>query len=453
MLDVNNILIALENPNSNGILSFVLGFLFMIMVYNTLLYYQLRSRVYLYYLLYTGLIIASTLFYISSDFFDLFINPIRPLLFKFVAFFRWSYNLIYFLFVLSFVDLKTKAPKWNNVILYTIYVLFGIGVLVQIASIITNDPLLISNVFSRFFIPVALVLSMTGYYVLFKIEAKFKYYLIIGSLFLIVASFIGAAIYYLDLLPRDNHLRDSIFYIGVVAENVLFSLGLAHQQKFILEEKNRIILADKERQLTMVIETQERERARIAQEIHDGVLQRMGGVLLQARNLAETYQAGENKHTQELIKNLENSNHELRSISHQMMPKSLRELGLVAALDDMLNLSLPFAKMEHSFEAFNVDTRFSANVELVLFRVAQELVNNIVKHSQAQKVSVQVFKSGQNAILIVTDNGLGLTMQQETEGIGLTNIRSRVAAVHGTVSFDSKPNEGVTVTVKVPTKV
>ena len=450
MINVENILIALENPNSNGVLSFVLGLLFMIMVYNTLLYYQLRSKVYLYYLLYTGLIIASTLFYISSDFFDLFIDPLRPLLFKFIAFFRWSYNLIYFLFALSFVGLRTKEPKWNRFIVYTIYVLFGVGFLVQITSLIIDDPILISNVFSRFFIPVALVLSVIGYYVLFKIEAKFKYYLIIGSLFLIVASFIGAAIYYLDLLPKDNHLRDSIFYIGVVVENVLFSLGLAHQQKYELEEKNRIILADKERQLTMVIETQERERARIAQELHDGVLQQMGGVLLQARNLAETYQAGENKQTQELIKNLESSNLELRSISHQMMPKSLRELGLVAALDDMLNLSLPFAKVDHTFEAFNIDTRLPAKVELVLFRVSQELVNNIVKHSAAKKVSVQVFKSGENAILIVEDNGVGLTIQQEIEGIGLSNIRSRVEAVQGTVNFDSKLNNGVTVTVKVP---
>lgn len=321
------------------------------MVSNTVLYYQLRSKVYLYYVLYIGFIILSSLYYVSSDFFDLFIDPIRPILFKFVSFFRWSYNLIYFLFVYKFVDLEHKSPKWNNIINFSVYSLFALGVVVQIASIITDDALLISNVFSRFFIPVIFLLSIFGYYVLFKIEAKFKEYIIVGSLFLIVTSLIGAALYYLDLLPRDNHLRDSIFYFGVVVENILFTLGLAHKQKNTIEEKNRTILEEKDRQLTMAIETQERERARIAQEIHDGVLQKLGGVLLQVRNLVETYNANNDQNATDVISNLESSNSELRGISHQMMPKSLKELGVVETVEDMLNMSLPFAKIKHSFEA------------------------------------------------------------------------------------------------------
>ena len=441
---------ALENPNSNGIASFVLGLLFMIVVYNTVLYAQHKSKVYLYYFMYTGLIILSILYYVHSDFFNVLVDPIRPVLFKFVAFFRWSYNLVYYLFVLSFVQLKWKLPKLHSVIMYIISALFAIGVIFQVTSLVLGDDSLMSTVFSRFFIPIGILISILGYYMLFKVEARFKEYVIVGSLFLIIASFINAAIYYLDLLPRDNFLRDSIFYFGVVAENVLFSLGLAHQQKYVLEKKNKIILAEKERQLSMIIETQERERGRIAQDLHDGVLQRIGGILLQVHNLVGKYNADSDSDAKQLIKNLENSNTELRNISHQMMPKSLTELGVSAALNDMLNLSLPYAKIEFKFEHFNLNERLPANIELVIFRVTQELVNNILKHSEAEVVSVQLYKAKGNIILVVEDDGVGFNPEEEYDGIGLMNIRSRLEAINGVIHIESSVSNGAVSTVKIP---
>jgi len=276
----DKILVALQNPNSNGILTFVLGFLFMIIVYNVTLYYQHRNRTYLYYTLYIFLIILSSLYYVESDFFSLILEPIKPILFDFVAFNRWMYNSLYFLFAFSFVNLKSYSKTWFKIIIYPIYVLLIVAVIIQVASLLMGDTKFISNIFSRFFIPYIFLHSLIGYYVLFKIEAKFKYYIIVGSFVLLVTSLTGAAIYYLDLLPKDNYLRDSIFYFGVIVENVLFSLALAHQQKYILEGKNRIILEDKEERLKMVIEAQEKERGRIAQDLHDGVLQQIGGVIL-----------------------------------------------------------------------------------------------------------------------------------------------------------------------------
>ncbi len=450
MIDFDAILYALENPNSNGILSFVLGFLSMIMVYNTILYSQHNNKSYLFYSIYIGFIILSSLYYISSDFFDLFIEPIRALLFKFVAFFRWIYNLVYFLFVIHFVDLKVKSEKWYRIIIYPVYVLFVIGIAAQGYTLMIDDPKLMSNIFSRFFIPIIFIHSILGYMMLFKVDARFKGYLIFGSAFLLFSSMTGSAIYYLELLPKDNYIRDSIFYFGVVSENILFSTGLAPQQKYTFEEKNRIILAEKENQLKMVIETQERERARIAQELHDGVLQQMGGVLLQARNILTNSVKSEANEVQSLINNLLNSNDELRNISHQMMPKSLTELGLVEAIKDMLNLSLPYAQINHTFEHFNLENRLPQNIELLLFRVSQELVNNIVKHSQANHVNVQIFKSNQHVILIVEDNGIGISPKGKKDGIGLMNINSRVKSMSGSVNFESSQEGGTLVTVKIP---
>lgn len=450
MHDFSKILQALESPNSNGILSFVIGFLFMIMVYNITMFYQHKSKVYLYYSLYIVFIILSTLFYISSDFFDLILDPIRPLLFKFVAYFRWVYNSLYFLFAMSFVDLRNISSKYNKIIIYPISLLLIVATVIQITSLIIDDPVLISNVFSRFFIPFLFIHSIIGYYVLFKIEARFKYYLIIGSFMLLVASLVGAAIYYMELLPRENYMRDSILYFGIVAENILFSLGLAHKQKFLLEEQSKLVLAEKENSLKAVIETQEKERARIAQDLHDGVLQQIGGVILQARNLVQGSKDIEKKDAELLIENLVNSNEELRTISHRMMPKSLSELGLIAAITDMLNLSLPYANIKHTFEYFNFDERLDASFEITVYRVAQELVNNIVKHSQANKVSVQLFIANNHLVFMVEDNGVGLSNEKASKGIGLMNMQNRVSSLNGNINFDSEQNKFTMVTVKIP---
>ena len=446
----DEILIALQNPNSNGILTFVLGFLSMIVVYNVMLYYQHRNTTYLYYTLYTLFIILSALYYVESDFLSLLLKPIKSILFDFVAFNRWIYNSLYFLFAFSFVNLKSVSKTWFKIIIYPIYALLIIAVVMQMISLIIGDNQFISNVFSRFFIPYIFLHSLVGYYVLFKIEAKFKYYIIIGSFVLLMASLTGAAIYYLDLLPRDNHLRDSIFYFGVVVENVLFSLALAHQQKYILEEKNRIILKDREKRLEMVIEAQEKERGRIAQDLHDGVLQQIGGVILQTRSLLRHSDTIKGQQVNGILKNLINSTDELRNISHQMMPKSLSELGAVQAIDDMLNLNLPYANIKYSFDYFNIDERLPENIELLLFRVAQELVNNIVKHSGASEVNFQLFTANQNVVMIVEDNGVGIAANYKKNGIGIQNINSRVESMNGIVSFESGYKQGTLVTLKVP---
>jgi len=151
-----------------------------------------------------------------------------------------------------------------------------------------------------------------------------------------------------------------------------------------------------------------------------------------------------------ILKNLVHSTDELRNISHQMMPKSLSDLGAVDAIEDMLSLSLPYAEIKYTFEHFNIEERLSGNIELLLYRVAQELVNNIVKHSEATEVSFQLFKSNQNIVMVVEDNGIGISSNDQKNGIGILNINSRVESMNGTVNFESNSNQGTLVTLKVP---
>jgi signal transduction histidine kinase len=132
-----------------------------------------------------------------------------------------------------------------------------------------------------------------------------------------------------------------------------------------------------------------------------------------------------------------------------MMPKVLEEFGLISAIREMLDKSLKLTNIRYEFEHFNFDERLERKIELSLYRVTQELINNVIKHSKATMVSVQLFKSGGYLVLIVEDNGKGIENGAATDGHGMLNIRSRLTTIHGNVNFEASPNAGTTATIRI----
>ncbi len=445
-MNFNEFLKVFEDPNNNGVLLFVLGFLFTLSIYHLLLYFQNKDKVYLYYTLYTSLIFVNYLNLVPEGFLKLFVKPVLPFLDNFEVFFKWLYNCIYFIFAFTFVETKKASLKLYQAINYPIIGFLIIGFILQIISIITNDYSIIHEGFFLFFTPAIFIPTIIGYYILFKIKSVGRYYIIVGSLFLFVTSVLGALIYYLEWLPRDNRLRDSIFYFGLIIENICFSLGLGYKQRLMYEEKSK----QKEINLQAMIEGQEIERARIARELHDGVVQEIGSVILKSRHLLSKLNLLQAKESQDLLQSLENSNKDLRNISHQMMPRALKELGIISALKDMLEGTLNYTNINFTLEHFNIKERLSQKIEITIYRITQELVNNIIKHSKATQVNVQLFNTNNTVILIVEDNGVGIEAKNNKKGFGLLNISSRLDTVNGEVNFEPSPKSGTLVTIKIP---
>ncbi|MFK7750311.1 MAG: ATP-binding protein [Kordia sp.] len=215
-------------------------------------------------------------------------------------------------------------------------------------------------------------------------------------------------------------------------------------------EKKQAVIQEQERGIKAMIQAQENERGRIARDLHDGVVQQIGSVILKARNFIEKTETKDQKEAETFLEELETSNQDLRNISHQMMPRALSDLGIIPALEDMLENSLAYANIKHQFEHFNINERLPERIEVSIYRITQELINNIIKHSKAQNVNVQLFKSDANIILIVEDDGVGMHASKSEKGIGLLNISSRVDMIHGTVNFEPSPNSGTLVTIKIP---
>ena len=148
---------------------------------------------------------------------------------------------------------------------------------------------------------------------------------------------------------------------------------------------------------------------------------------------------------------LDHTIQDVRNLSHHMMPRILKEDGLIPALEDMLDKTFRYSPVQYHFEHFGVDKRFAEQVEIGLYRISQELINNIIKHSEATQVSVQLLKNGKILVLLVEDNGKGFkTIKEKQKGIGLMNITSRVETIHGEFNLQPSPESGMLATVRIP---
>lgn len=207
--------------------------------------------------------------------------------------------------------------------------------------------------------------------------------------------------------------------------------------------------------LDRTVLAQEEERQRIAKDLHDGLVQSLAALKLGIQNGLKkvSLKADAEPIFSEHIRQLDEAANEARGISHQMMPRALTESGLVRAMDDMLNKTLGNTEIEYHFEHFGVEEeRLKQSIEVSVYRIAQELVNNVIKHSQASHVEIQLLKNKNHLILHVEDDGAGfeLSDKQKQSGIGLSNIFSRASAVNGEVNYEKGEPKGTIANVRVP---
>lgn len=201
-----------------------------------------------------------------------------------------------------------------------------------------------------------------------------------------------------------------------------------------------------------VLNAEEKERKRIAADLHDGVGQLLSASLmnLNAFFAKNSIDKSSNADAERVLKLVTNSYDELRSISHQMMPKALAQSGLESAITELVAGIEP-NKLIVSFECSGLSSRLSDETESVLFRVIQESVNNVIKHAEAKHLDIQVHKDDDGMSVTIEDDGKGFDMKTiKKHGIGLKNIYSRVQLHAGTVEIDSQPGRGTLVAIHMP---
>lgn len=214
------------------------------------------------------------------------------------------------------------------------------------------------------------------------------------------------------------------------------------------------VLKEKERGIQAVLEATEQERKRISRDLHDGVGQQIGGLKLAMESLrgaSMLQEAALEQQFEDVSQILQDTADQIRSISHQMMPRALTEQGLLPAVRDLLENTFAYARITYDFSEFGLTERqLPEPIALTAYRVLQELLNNIVKHAEATQVDIQLRVINERLLLTVQDNGRGFEENIQTDGHGILNMRTRLEAVGGRLKLESEPNEGTSATMIIP---
>lgn len=228
---------------------------------------------------------------------------------------------------------------------------------------------------------------------------------------------------------------------------------IAEQENQLQEQKIRQL--EQEKQLSAVdgmLRGQEEERSRLARDLHDG----LGGMLSGIKS-SLTAMRGNQIVPEEsamafgrVIDTLDTSIQELRRVARNMMPEALVRFGLKDALQDYVDYLNQSGKQGIDYQTFGLEERLPQSIEIIVFRIVQELLNNVQKHAKATQTIVQLIRDGERFHLTVEDNGKGFDTSRlaQEKGIGWLNIQSRTDYLNGTLDVTSTIGKGTSVNIE-----
>ncbi len=261
------------------------------------------------------------------------------------------------------------------------------------------------------------------------------------------------------ILEQKNRivLQNTIMIAAIVFVILGFLLVYAQYRRYQWRQEAKMqaeSLRQQDNAVKAVIDAEEAERKRIATDLHDGVGQIMSAAKmnLSAYEHYTKFQTTEQQqYFQKIISLVDSGCKEVRSVSHNMMPNALLKNNLSEAINEFINkLDNRTLKVYIHSEGFG--NPVNSNIETVLYRVIQECVNNVIKHSEANVLDISLVKEANEITATIEDNGKGFEVNKNAykDGIGLKNIFTRVEFLKGTVDITSVPGKGTSVAIYIP---
>jgi PAS domain S-box-containing protein len=221
------------------------------------------------------------------------------------------------------------------------------------------------------------------------------------------------------------------------------------------EKKNqdRMEKMRKERRIA-IHEAQEQERFRISRDLHDGLGQLLTGISYSLQQSETSREIG--SYTAEMLQTQINTAiQESKNIAQNLTPIVLKDFGLPAAIENLVQRSNQLDQTFFSFNSYSFDARIDTRLEKSLFRICQEAVNNIIKHAEASKATIELYKVEDMIVLVVEDNGKGFDPKttdrnDQVSGVGLISMKERVDAFGGEFTIHSEPGKGAELLVEMP---
>lgn len=276
----------------------------------------------------------------------------------------------------------------------------------------------------------------------------------------------------IKLLEKENELvqnvndqqRRALYVLG--AGLALLAIGIyfiiqfyrtkIQADRIISEQRDRLDkqkIKDLENEVKIssmesVIEGQELERERIAKDLHDSLGGLLSAVKLQFEKVRtyENFNNGEFDNAQSL---LDTAVDEVRSISRNLQPGSLKNMGLVAAINDLINRYRGDTYPDIDFQHYNISRDMDNMLATSIYRIIQELLNNAIKYAKASEIIMQLNKEDDEMVISFEDDGVGFNTKSFEKGMGLENVQSRVTYLKGDLQIDSQENVGTSYLIRV----
>lgn len=247
-----------------------------------------------------------------------------------------------------------------------------------------------------------------------------------------------------------------VYFLGtlgmlLLAGGLLFFF-ITYQKRLLVKqlEINKIKQDQQREILKNTIESQEKERKRIAQDLHDEVGAMLSVVKLNVGMIERQTEEKANKLAGETKSYLDEVITQVRGISRALLPPSLEKLGLVQALEELANWVNMSDKIRIECWRRGEPCRLEIDKELALFRVSQELVNNAIKHSGAGIISIQTRFSNNGIAIVIRDKGKGFDMKEKiNSGLGLKNLESRMDMINARFKMKSRLGYGTTAIISL----
>lgn len=259
--------------------------------------------------------------------------------------------------------------------------------------------------------------------------------MIAGSLGLLLGLFILLYAYY---QRRKNALKDAL----------------------IAEQKINVLVNEQElNAMNALISGQEEERQRIAADLHDRMGSMLSTVKLLFSSLGDKIKSAPEEtlnQYQKATELLDESCEEIRRVSHNLSTGMVSSLGLDSAVSELCS-TINSSKVLHcSYSVYGLESRLEGNLEIGIYRIIQETVNNALKHAKAKNLSIQINCLEEEINVIIEDDGVGFSMERikkQGKGIGLHNLKARARKLGGNYNLDSKPGRGSTAIIEMPLKI
>ncbi len=403
-------------------------------------------------------------------------------------FYRSSVYLLYFLFTLSVILLLATSEGLSLQFIYpntigfnSIFRVMIIGIASGLLLLFSRSFLSISNYskaidrslliiigvyglllafipllrnfyfeFSSFFVPFVIVLAVVSNLLCVIVAIiSYRHQKQIALFYLVAYSFtwITAVVVSMEDFGWIEKMEFNPFFIGALFEIIIFSLGLSYRVRMVIEERNHLrmkIAMQQKETLKAYVSGIEKERNRIAGELHDDIGSRLANLI---RMLRTKNDPGYLEHQAETIAS------DVRKLSHELAIPTHGNLGLPPLILQLIADAKAGSECAFHFQHYDIPETLPEEIVQQVYRVIQEAIHNITKHSGAKNADIQLFFRDKELTLTIEDDGKGFDLSSVTGGLGLTQMKSRVESLHGRFELNTARAEGTQLMITIPFRV